>query len=65
MVQANSTNSLPFQRRMELFHRLVVAQDYGMSVTEAREMLFHLYGADETQVVRIEQEGVENNWPPL
>jgi hypothetical protein len=65
MVQEDSTNSLPLQRRMELFHRLVLAQDYGMSVAEAREMLFHLYGVDETQVVRIEREGIENNWPPL
>ena len=65
MVQADSTNSLPLQRRMELFQRLVVAQDYGMSVAEAREMLFHLYGVDETQVIGIEREGVENNWPPL
>ena len=65
MVQASTTNSLPLQRRMELFHRLVLAQDYGMSTAEAREMLFHLYGLDETQVVQIEREGVENDWPPL
>jgi hypothetical protein len=65
MVQANMTNDLPLHRRMEFFHRLVVAQDYGMSVAESREMLFHLYGLDETQVVRIEREGVKNNWPPL
>jgi hypothetical protein len=66
MVQVDSTNSLPpLQRRMEIFHRLVVAQDYGMSIEEAREMLFHLYGLDATQVVRIEREGLENDWPPL
>jgi len=65
MVQVDSTNSLPLQRRMEIFYRFVVAQDYGMSTAEAREMLFHLDGLDATQVVRIEREGLENNWPPL
>jgi hypothetical protein len=50
---------------MELFHGLVVAQDYGMVVAEAREILFRVYGPDETQIVRIEREGVKNNWPPL
>ena len=65
MVQAGTKTSVPLQRRMECFDRLVIAQDYGMSTAEAREMLFHLYGLDETQVVQIEREGIENNWPPL
>jgi len=65
MVQTNTTNDLPVNRRMEVFHRLVVAQDYGMSVTEARVMLCDLYGLGEPEIVQIEQEGLETDWPPL
>jgi len=55
----------PESRRQELFQLLVVAQDYGMSVAEAREMACDLFGLEATHVVRIEQEGLENDWPPL
>jgi hypothetical protein len=65
MVRAHTTNDLPLDRRMDFFRRLVVAQDYDMSIAEAREMLCDLYGLDETQVCQIEREGLENNWPPL
>ena len=56
---------LPESRRKELFRLLVVAQDYAMSVAEAREMACDLFGLVETQVVRIEEEGLESDWPPL
>jgi hypothetical protein len=52
-------------RRKELFHLLVVAQDYAMSVSEARKMVCDLYGLMEAQVVQIEQQGLDCNWPPL
>ena len=65
MIQENSAVDLPESRRKELFHLLVIAQDYAMSVTEAREMACNLFGLEETNVVRIEQEGLERDWPPL
>jgi hypothetical protein len=65
MIQKNFAVNLPESRRKELFHLLVTAQDYAMSVTEAREMACDLFGLEETHVVRIEQEGLENDWPPL
>jgi len=65
MIQEKSAGDLPESRRKELFHLLVIAQDYAMSVTEAREMACDLSGLDEIHVVRIEQEGLESDWPPL
>lgn len=46
-----------------LFYLLVMAQDYAMSVAEARQMASDLFGLAATQVVQIEQEGLENTWP--
>jgi hypothetical protein len=66
MVQDTTTTvGLPEPRRKELFRLLVVAQDYGMGVPEARKMLCDLFGIMETQVLRIEREGLERTWPPL
>jgi hypothetical protein len=50
---------------MELFRLLVVAQDYAMSVAEAREMVCSLFGLEENQIIGIEEEGLDCNWPPL
>ena len=65
MITENASVLLPELRRKEVFRLLVVAQDYAMSVTEAREMACDLFGLEETYVVRIEQEGLEWDWPPL
>src|SRR5262249_51295451 len=65
MFQERAVVELSESRRKELFHLLVVAQDYAMSVAEARQMVAELHGLVGAQVVRIEQEGLESNWPPL
>jgi hypothetical protein len=65
MIQEKAGLDLPESRRKELFCLLVVAQDYAMSVAEAREMACDLFGLVESQVIRIEQEGLESDWPPL
>jgi hypothetical protein len=65
MIQEKAATDLPESRRKELFRLLVVAQDYSMSVAEAREMACDLFGLVETQVIRIEQEGLESDRPPL
>ena len=65
MITENASVLLPELRRKEIFRLLVVAQDYSMSVEEAREMACALFGLVENNVVRIEQEGLENDWPPL
>jgi hypothetical protein len=65
MILENASVNLPESRRKELFNLMVVAQDYAMSVAEAREMACKLFGLAETHVIRIEQEGLESHWPPL
>ena len=65
MIQEMAAVDLPESRRKEVFRLLVVAQDYSMSVAETREMARDLFGLVETQVVRIEQEGLDSDWPPL
>ena len=64
MITENASVLLPELRRKEVFRLLVVAQDYSMSVEEAREMACSLFGLVENSVVRIEQEGLEKDWPP-
>jgi hypothetical protein len=65
MAQETTRIDLPESMRKVLFHRLVVAQDYAMSVAEARKMVCDVFAVVETQVVQIEEEGLERNWPPL
>jgi len=65
MIPEKAGLDLPESRRKELFHLLVVAQDYAMSVAEARQMACDLFGLAESQVAQIEQEGLESTWPPL
>jgi hypothetical protein len=65
MIQYEAAVDLSESRRKELFNLLVVAQDYAMSVAEARQMASDLFGLAEAQVLRIENEGLERTWPPL
>jgi len=52
-------------RRKEVFLALVTAQDQEMSVERSRRELAQRFGITEAEVVRIEREGLDNNWPPL
>lgn len=65
MTQANAEESLPEERRKEIFLALVDAQDHDMSVAQSRKMIADKFGLSETQVRQIEREGLEQEWPPL
>jgi hypothetical protein len=65
MLQLHVADRLTEARRREVFRLLVVGQDCGMSVVEAREMARSRFGLDDEQLRRIEQEGLDGNWPPL
>ena len=52
-------------RRKEVFLALVAAQDAEMSVAQSRKEIAQRFGITEAEVVRIEREGLDNNWPPL
>ncbi len=51
--------------RMEVFQALVEAQDQNMTVTQSRKTVAERFGINEEQVRRIEQEGLDGDWPPL
>ncbi len=54
------------KQRQEVFHALVTTQDLGvMSVGESREHIEKQFEITETQLKQIEEEGLENEWPPL
>jgi 2-hydroxychromene-2-carboxylate isomerase len=56
---------IPEERRREIFLALVEAQDQDMSVPESRETVARRFGIDARQLRAIEQEGLNNTWPPL
>jgi hypothetical protein len=57
--------SLPETRRKEIFLALVEAQDGGASVVESRRLITKHFDVTLQQVRRIEQEGLDEGWPPL
>ena len=57
---------LTLAQRREIFHALVSTQDLGlMSVSESRQHVAKQFEITEAQVREIEEEGLENEWPPL
>lgn len=56
---------LPEERRRFIFAALVAAQDEGQAVVASRESVAVQYGISPGQVLAIEREGLENQWPPL
>jgi crotonobetainyl-CoA:carnitine CoA-transferase CaiB-like acyl-CoA transferase len=59
------SDSLSEESRKEVFAALVAAQDRGVTVESSRWEVAARYGLTSTQVAQIEQEGVDNDWPPL
>jgi len=55
----------PEPRRMEIFLALVETQDQDVGVARSRQLVANRFGVSEEQVKRIEQEGLDNEWPPL
>jgi hypothetical protein len=50
---------------MEIFRALVQAQDGGVPVVDARRAVCQEHGVSDVQLRRIEQEGLDAEWPPL
>jgi transposase-like protein len=57
-------NFSPTERK-EIFLALVEAQDGHMSVVQSRKEIAERFGISDRQLRRIEQEGVDSDWPPL
>jgi hypothetical protein len=65
MPQQNLEETLPEPRRMEIFLALVETQDQDVGVARSRQLVATRFGVSEDQVKRIEQEGLDREWPPL
>jgi hypothetical protein len=61
----DSKTPLSKERRQEVFHALVRAQDGGASVEDSRRHIARLFDISTAEVRRIEREGLEACWPPL
>jgi DNA-directed RNA polymerase sigma subunit (sigma70/sigma32) len=55
----------PEARRKEIFLALVETQDRAVGVARSRKIVAERFGISETQVRQIEQEGLDEEWPPL
>jgi hypothetical protein len=60
-----TSDSLSEDRRREVFAALVAAQDNGAGVAQSRAEVAARFGVTAEAVARIEQEGMDQEWPPL
>jgi hypothetical protein len=51
--------------RKAAFKELIEAQDAGVGVRESREQVARNHGIPVEEVIRIERDGIEGQWPPL
>jgi hypothetical protein len=65
MQPGGTDQPLSETRKQEIFLALVEAQDQEVGVARSRKMIAENFGITEEQVMRIEREGLDNNWPPL
>ena len=65
MGQGKSEERISEYRRKQIFLDLVDAQDHGLGVLKSRTLIAKRFGLTEGQIRRIEQEGLDRQWPPL
>jgi hypothetical protein len=65
MARPAAKQSLSLEQRNEVFQALVEAQDNKMTVPQSRKVTAEWFGLNEQQVRKIEQEGLDGDWPPL
>jgi hypothetical protein len=51
--------------RREIFQALVETQDQDVGVVRSRKLVADRFGVSEKQVKQIEEEGLDQEWPPL
>lgn len=56
---------MPVDQRREIFHALVTAQDALHDVPRSREVVTKKFGITEDLLRQIEDEGIDQQWPPL
>jgi hypothetical protein len=65
MVTQDDGHPLPMDRRMAIFQAVVEMQDTGVPAVVSRRRVAKQFGVSESHVRRIEEEGLQGNWPPL
>lgn len=65
MPQSKVEELLPQPQRMEIFLALVQEQDREVGVARSRQLIASRFGISEEQIRRIEEEGIDHEWPPL
>jgi hypothetical protein len=63
MVRTTSSTSL--EQRMQIFRALVEAQDRKLNVRQSRKAVADEFGISEKTIKQIEDEGIDQQWPPL
>jgi hypothetical protein len=59
------TKRLTLQQKQEIFHALVTTQDVIADVPKSRQMVTERFDITDKQLREIEDEGIDNEWPPL
>lgn len=59
------TKRLTLSQRREIFRDLVRTQDTVLNVPKSREIVTDKFEISEAQLRAIEDEGLDNEWPPL
>jgi hypothetical protein len=65
MTQEPNSQELAENLRKKIFLALVSAQDQDLEVGQSRKLMVQRFGVSENQVLQIEREGIDNQWPPL
>ena len=58
-------NRIAPERRRHIFQALVKLQDHGENVIRSRALIAARFQVTRSQIERIEDEGLEHEWPPL
>jgi len=65
MIRQKGKEALTELRRKEIFLALVDAQDKKISVLQSRHVIARRFRVSDKQIRQVEQEGLDNEWPPL
>jgi len=60
-----ASKKLGVNNRKAIFLKLVELQDSGMSVRDSKNQIQESFGIEDDELQAIEDEGLENQWPPL
>jgi hypothetical protein len=64
-LDPKTPDPLTVDQKQKIFKALVDSQDEGMTVEASRAALAKSYSLSMDQVVEIEREGLDHQWPPL